>query len=171
VSLATLVLLAGCFGVPASDDGAGLPPAEGEVGASTDEGGFVTLSSDPDAPSEVAIVCGPQGGYHVWMAVRVRYMNAVGASVRAAHHFPGEPEPSGEYQTRFDLVDAGEGYLVADRLLAQFVPPSGAARADGARLVLSAEVIDETGRSARDEREVVARFDEASCGEGLPPPR
>jgi hypothetical protein len=140
-------------------------PAEVEVGQSTDHGGFLDLSPDPTSPSPAAIVCGPQGGYHIWTAVRTHNLDRCGATLHLSHRYADGSGPTGDTVLVVDLLPQPDGSALADTLIAPFTPYALGPQSDGRLLVLRAEVTDSTGRIASSERTVLASLDPTTCSD------
>ena len=99
------------------------------------------------------IIYGPQGGTHIWAAVRVGRDAAPAHAKVTFTLWLGDTELSRSTVT-VSLVDAGEFYEWY--ALPAIVPDPGAI--DGKTVRLRFEVLDERGRSGVDERALVARL-------------
>ncbi|MFO0739612.1 MAG: hypothetical protein U0270_27185 [Labilithrix sp.] len=102
---------------------------------------------------EVALVFGPQGGYHVWTAVRVRDASLLQGHVNLRAAYKGGSLaglPSSEAPR---WMDAPDGFVEAAGLRA-FISDS---LASGTELSLRAEVVARDGRHGAAERRVVIR--------------
>ena len=119
-----------------------------EIG--TGDTGFLPLTDGEDA----FIVFGPQGGWHIWTAVRVRDESVVEAEINLSVRFAGDGTPAGKASsvaTGLKLKDGARERAGMTNFLAN------ALAVRGQRVVLRTEVIAADGRHGSDERTVVAR--------------
>lgn len=136
------VCLAGCPG-PSGGDGGAL---QVEAGIGVDH--FVALTGQ-----DVNIVYGPQGGTHVWAAVRVGH-DAAPARAKVTLTLSLADTELSRSTVTVGLVDAGEFY---EWYALQAIVPDPQA-IDGKTVKLRIEVHDERGRFGVDERALVARL-------------
>lgn len=119
---------------------------------------------EPVAPGgQVEIVCGPQGGQHVWMSLRARHLDGDRASILLQLVHPDRDEPECG-QVRSDVVLASrDGWHEYAGSLCFIVKP---AALDGKRLTLQARITDAAGRVAEASVEVVVVDASAGCRRG-----
>lgn len=122
------------------------PSLEVEVG--TGEVGFAPLS----AGDEVELVYGPQGGYHIWTAVRIRDVSVEQAQINVSARFEGTGAPAGP-ASRWPAAPVIRGEARVHFGMRTFI--AQAPLADGKRIILRAEVITRDGRHGAGERAVV----------------
>jgi hypothetical protein len=149
-SLAFLLLTASC-GAGGGNDGGVIPPDGGSavVEVGTGENSFVELT-DGDA---VTIIKGPQGGYHIWTAVRAKQgLNPKGIEVKVSVlNSTGTELSLNAY--RLNLTANGSYYEWYGLLGLVPVP----ADVSGSEVRLHLEVKDSAGVTATDERRVLAQ--------------
>lgn len=119
-----------------------------EVGAGTEA--FLPLANG----DEISIIAGPQGGYHIFTSVRWQRLDAEPARVRISARVAETDEYLGPGNESSPPAADADGWRQVVGLL-NFVTNPGLAR--GQEIVLRAEVHDDAGAGAVDERVVVAR--------------
>lgn len=136
-------------GSPGSDAGAIDGGPSVEVGTGQNE--FVALG----VLDRIDIVLGPQGGYHVWGAVRVTGMNPSRIAVDLSVVLVGTPSETLSISPyRLTLLRVGSAYEWYGLL--GFVPDPQ--RADGREVMLTMDVKDTAGRAGSDARRVIAKL-------------
>ena len=144
-SLLRLACTLACAGCGASFAG----PPEVELGTGGDR--FVAIH-DGDT---VAIVHGIQGGYHVWGAVRARYLDPRALRLRFTLALDDASAPLSVREDVGDL-DGGDGSDPGTHAgTTVFLPDPAVARDHACRFTV--EVTDADGRTAGDSRRIVPR--------------
>jgi hypothetical protein len=145
------VALAGCGAVRGSDDGGKLLPdgGMGEIEVGTGENSFIALTDgDP-----VTIIHGPQGGYHIWGAIRAKPgLNPKGIEVKISVLTTAGAELSLNAY-RLNLTPNGEFHEWYG-LLALVPEPTAVS---GSEVRLHVDVKDSAGVTASDDRRVFAQ--------------
>jgi hypothetical protein len=119
-----------------------------EIGTGRD--GFVALH-DGD---ELELIHGPQGGYHLWGAVRARNLAPAELTIDYAVTLDGPPATEvSKTPYKLTLVKRGAGYEWSG--LIGYVPDPQAAY--GRRVTLSMTATDTAGRHASDHRSVLVK--------------
>lgn len=157
LSLALIALVLASGACSSRDDGAGAPAfvASADAGGlPADIGtGFADFTNVIEG-DEVDVVAGPQGGFHVWTAVRVSDVTVDTAQVGLSARFAESGELAGkpsrimvELQTKSGMRERAG--------MTNFINDPAAVR--GQRIILRAEVVTSDGRAATKECTVVPR--------------
>lgn len=105
----------------------------------------------------VDLTFGPQGGFHIWTAVRTRDTSVAEAQVNVSARYvesDASVGPASRWPTTLVLLNGG---TVRERGgLRNFV--DDAALANGKTVVLRAEIVTKDGRHGAGERQVIPRF-------------
>lgn len=147
-----VLLCAGCAALIGCHPGGGVPdhyPGAPEVALGT---GFVQFTSLTDGDS-VPIIHGTQGGYHVWGAARVRYMDPFAIELRFSLLL-GAGAPLAVRRDRVDLDGTADGLDPGVHLGTAVVLPDVAA-VRGRACIFQIEATDAAGRTGRDRRRIV----------------
>lgn len=124
------------------EDGGAVPLLEVGTGVNT----FAALADGDD----IGIIFGPQGGYHVWTALRARKdLAPTRVETRVSVRLEGAELSQNGY--RLNLVDSGDHYEWYG--LQALIPDP--AVVDGKSVELRVDVTDAQGRAAFDVRRVV----------------
>jgi hypothetical protein len=164
--LAAAVMAAGCG---AEEEGAAAYPGSPEIVLGT---GYFSFAPIVDQEA-VSVVSGPQGGYHIWGAVRGRYLNPeevmlqftltlieseeLAQTIRVVVDLGSAEPPPGSGEAA--PADAGDGWGDSTGIRL-FVDPAEVA---GRALRIEVEATDQDGRAARDVAVVVPELCEADC--------
>ena len=152
----TLSLLAACAPLGVGDDGGEAPSAARRArGTLVVELGTGATTFEPlQEGVELPIVAGPQGGHHLWAAIRVTDETVTRAAIRVHATLDDSGEPLGsDALSTVDLRQQGS-YRERAGLTAFVADP---AAASGKRVRLTVDVDDGAGLSGSATRVVVAR--------------
>lgn len=128
------------------------PPAN-EVGTGTE--------FEPIAPgAQVRMVCGPQGGQHIWVSVRVRGMYPENAAFDSAITRGGVKLCETQL-SELDFRAAGDGWYAFGGVACMIATPG---EVDGSEVTLTGTVRDLDGLSQTASATFIARAPPANCG-------
>jgi hypothetical protein len=134
-------------GEPEPDGGQTAAVADLELG--TGINGFEALAED----QTVDIIFGPQGGYHIWAALRARRARVAPDRVEVHARLFKDGAELSDNAYRLNLYEAGEYY---EWYALQALVPDPVA-IDGQLVTIRLELLDTNGVFASDERRVLAR--------------
>ncbi len=145
VVVAPLLFSAGCCGAASGDTRQTQPAAVPTTTPQTLDvqigGGDTTFSEVADG-SDVSLVHGPQGGYHVWTSVRVTPAVAE-LTVDLTVYVEGEPDPVGPPSGWAADRMTSHDYVEVDGLKAYVASPDAVV---GRTIVVHADVVAPDGR-------------------------
>lgn len=103
----------------------------------------------------MAVEAGPQGGHHVWVALRARGLESRGSLISVTGRAEAISATVGPFATILELHPAEDGWCEVAGVRFQVDQEVPMEALDGQTMSLTAEVRDEAGAVADDTREVV----------------
>jgi hypothetical protein len=121
------------------------------VGIGQDE--YAALSEGATMPVEA----GPQGGHHIWVALRTMGLGARGTIISITGRVDSIPATIGPFDTIFQLEPTADGWCEVSGIRFQIDQALSVDQLDGRMMQLTARLRDKVGASAEETRGVVLR--------------
>lgn len=139
----------------------------GETGAEVDpckldgQQPLVVVGEGRDAYAPLAegavmpIEAGPQGGHHVWVALRTKGLGSRGSVISITGRADEIPATVGPFNTIFELHPAADGWCEVSGVRFQIDQEIPVEMFDGKMMSLTARVSDKASAAAEDTRDVI----------------